>query len=67
MTTSQLDHTFLYIALPVFARLRRKNAFSNFAFYGERNQATTKFYFYFELGYGPLKFNFRRVRLHLTK
>ena len=39
----------------------------NFAFYGGRKQATTNFICLSELGYGPLKFSFRRVRLHLTK
>ena len=39
-----------------------------FASYGVGKQATTKFYlFFFKLGYGPLEFNSRRVRLHLTK
>ena len=41
----------------------------NFAFYGVRKQATTKFILLFalELGYGPLEFNSIWVRLHLTK
>ena len=41
----------------------------NFAFYGVRKQAMTKFILLFalELGYGPLEFNFIWVRLHLTK
>ena len=40
----------------------------NFAFYGQRQQATTKFILFFalELGYGPLEFNSIWVRLHLT-
>ena len=41
----------------------------NFVFYGGREQATTKLIFISlsELGYGPLKFSFMRVRLVLTK
>ena len=63
--TSLVHHTFLYISLP-FLRdydVRRPN----FVFYGERKQATTKFISLSELEYGPLEFNFRRVRIHLTK
>ena len=42
---------------------------SNFAFYGYRKQATTKFILLFalELGHGPLEFNSIWNRLHLTK
>ena len=41
----------------------------NFAFYGERKQATTKFILLFalKLEYGTLDFNSIWVRLHLTK
>ena len=42
--TSHVHHTFLYISLS-FARLRREKP--NFALYGGRKQATTKFYFSF--------------------
>ena len=37
-----------------------------FAFCGERKQPTTKYIALSELGYGPLEFKFRRVRLHLA-
>ena len=40
---------------------------ANFAFYGGRKEAKTNSIPLFELGYGRLKFSFRRVRLHLTK
>ena len=46
-STLHEHHAFLYISLPVFARLRRENACTNFAFYGGRKQAKTKFYFSF--------------------
>ena len=45
-TILRVYHAFLYISLSVFARLRRENAY-NFAFYGVRKQATTKFRFSF--------------------
>ena len=45
-TSLRVYHAFLYISLSVFARLRRENAY-NFAFYGVREQATTKFRFSF--------------------
>ena len=53
MTTTHVHHTFLYISLPLLLDYDVK--MPNFAFHGERKQATTK-----------LEFNFRRVRLHLT-
>ena len=63
--TSLVHHTFLYISLPFLHDydVRRPN----FVFHGERKQATTKFISLSELEYGPLEFNFRRVRIHLTK
>ena len=41
----------------------------NFAFYGGRKQVKQRLnsISLFELGYGPLKFSFRRIRLHLAK
>ena len=50
---------YLYISLPVFARLRRESA--NCAL------EDVNFISLSVLGYGPKKFNTRRVRLHLTK
>ena len=44
-TTSRVHHTFLYISLPFLHHYDVK--MPNFAFYGERKQATTKFYFSF--------------------
>ena len=38
-----------------------------FAFCGVRQQARAKFYFSFDLGYGPLKGSFKKVRVHLSK
>ena len=45
-TTLHVHHAFLYISLPVFARLHDVKM-PNFSFYGVRKQATTKFYFSF--------------------
>ena len=59
-----VHHTFLYICSPFLHYYDVK--MPNFAFYGESKQATTKFYFFSELKYGSIEFNFRRVRLHLT-
>ena len=57
-TTFRVEHLFLRdygVKLP------------NFMFYGEREQAMTKrFFFLSELGYCPL-FNFWRIHLHFTK
>ena len=64
-TTWEVHHSFLYISFPFLHDYDVK--MPNFAFYGGRKQATTKFYFSSELEYGPLKFSFRRVRLQLTK
>ena len=67
--TSQVNHDFLYMSFLFLHDYDLK--MPNFAFYGGCKQATTKFYFilffFSELGYGHLKFSFRRVRLHLTK
>ena len=61
-----MHHTFLYISFPFLHDYDVK--MRNFAFYGERKQATTKFSVSVsELKYGPLKFSFSRVRLQLTK
>ena len=43
--TSHVYHTFLYISLPLLHDYDAKNP--NFALYGGRKQATTKFYFSF--------------------
>ena len=61
-TTLQVHHAFLYISFLFLHDYDVK--MPNLAFYGGRKQATTKLS---ELGYGPLKFSFSRVRLHLTK
>ena len=51
---------------PVFARLRRENA--KFCVSMEDvNKQRRNVFSLSELGYGPLIFSFRRVRLHLTK
>ena len=44
-TTSHVHHTFLYISFPFLHDYDVK--MPNFAFYGGRKQATTKFYFPF--------------------
>ena len=44
-TTLHVHHTFLYISFPFLHDYDVKML--NFAFYGERKQATTKFYFCF--------------------
>ena len=44
-TTSHVHHTFLYISFPFLHDYDVK--VPNFAFYGGRKQATTKFYFRF--------------------
>ena len=64
-TTSLVHHTFLYISLPFLHDydVRRPK----FVFYGERKQERRNFISLSELEYGPLEFNFRRVRMHLTK
>ena len=58
--------TFLYISIIPFLH-DDDVKMPNCAFYGVREQATTKFYFSAEFGYGPFEFNFKRDRLHLTK
>ena len=45
ITTSHVHHTFSYISFPFLHYYDVK--MPNFAFYGERKQATTKFYFSF--------------------
>ena len=44
-TTSHVHHTFLHISFPILHDYDVK--MPNFAFYGGRKQATTKFYFSF--------------------
>ena len=46
---SHVHHTILYISLPFLHNYDVKIPY--FAFYGERKQAKTKFYFLFKLGY----------------
>ena len=58
-TTLHVHHTFFYISLPVMYNYDLK--MPNFAFYGEREQATTNFYLSF------LPWIWLRVRLHLIK
>ena len=64
-TTLYVCHTFFYISLPFMHTYDLK--MPNCAFLGERKQARRTFLSLSDLGYGPLEFNFRRVRLHLTK
>ena len=64
-TTSHVHHTFLYISFPFLHDYDVKMPY--FALYRGRKQATTKFFSLSELEYCPLKFNFRGVRLQLTK
>ena len=59
-----MRHNFLYISFPFLHDYDVK--MHNFAFCGERKQPTTKYISLSELGYGPLEFKFRRVRLHLA-
>ena len=58
-TTLHVHHTVFYISLPVMHNYDLK--MPNFAFYGEREQATTNFYLSF------LPWIWLRVRLHLIK
>ena len=51
-TILQVHHASLYISLPLLARLRRVKM-PNFAFYGVRKEATTKFISLSELECGP--------------
>ena len=46
-TTLHVHHTFLYISFPFLHAYHYNVKMLNFAFYGERKQATTKFYFCF--------------------
>ena len=46
-----MHDTFLYFSLPFLHDYDMK--MPNFAFYGERKQATTKFYFLPKAGYAP--------------
>ena len=64
-TTSHVHHAFLYIS---FLFLHDYNVkMPNLAFMEDVNKQRRNFISLSELGCGPLKFSFRRVRLHLTK
>ena len=63
-TTLHVQLTFVYF-FAVFADYDVK--MPNFAFYGDVNKQRRNFISLSELGYGPLEFKFRRVRLYLTK
>ena len=58
-TTLHVYHTFLYISLPFLHDYDVKMPISRFMENVNKRLS--------ELEYGPLEFNFRRARLHLTK
>ena len=62
---ARVSHFFWYISFLFLHDYEVK--MPNFVFYGGRKQERRNFIFLSELGYGPLKFSFRRVRLVLTK
>ena len=62
---TRASQAFLYIFLPFLHNYDVK--MPNFVFYGELNKQRRNFISLSELEYGPLEFNFRRVRVHLTK
>ena len=64
-TTLHAHHTFVYISLQFLLDYDVK--MPKFAFYGKSNKQRRNFLSLPELGYDALEFNFRRVRLHLTK
>ena len=64
-TTSHVHHAFLYISFPFLHDYDVKMPY--FAFMEDVNKQRRNFISLSELEYGPLKFSFRRVRLHLTK
>ena len=63
-TTLHVPRTFFVHFFPGFARPRRENAFSRFM--EDVNKQRRNFTSLSELGYGPLKYSFGMVRLHLT-
>ena len=66
MHVHHIFFSFLYISLPFLHDYDVK--MPNFTFYGERKQATTKFYFSFWTWiYSPFEFNSRRIGQFLTK
>ena len=64
-TSSHVHHPFLYISFLFLYDYDVKMA--NFAFMGDVNKQRRNFISLSELGYGPLKFSFGRVRRHLIK
>ena len=60
-----MHHTFLYISLPFLHDYDVKSL--NSCFMKNVNKQRRDFISLSELGFDALKFNFRRVRLHLTK
>ena len=62
---ARASHFFVHF-FPVFARLRRENGLIS-RFIEDVNKQRRDFISLSELEYGPLKFSFRMVRLHLTK
>ena len=64
-TTLHVYHTFLYISLPFLNDYDVKMPISRFM--ENVNKHLRNFISLSELEYGPLEFNFRRARLHLTK
>ena len=65
LTTLHVHHAFLYISLPFLHYYDEK--MPNFVFYGERKQATTKFYFAFWTWIWSLGIHIQRGFVHLTK
>ena len=64
-TTLRVHHTFLYISVPFLHDYDVKMPY--FAFMEDVNKQRRNFISLSELGYGHLKFSFRRVCPHLTK
>ena len=62
---ARASFVFLYISLPLLHDYNVK--MPNSRFMKNINKHRWNFISLSELGYGPLEFNFRRVRLHLTK
>ena len=64
-TTSHVRHAFLHISFLFFTTTTWKCLILRLK--EDLNKQRRNFISLFELGYGSLKFSFRRVRLHLTK
>ena len=64
-TSLHVHHAFFTFLCPFLHDYDMK--MPTFAFYGVRNKQRRNFVSLSALGYGPQEFNYRRVRLHLTK